>query len=133
MSDALLVHRCDIVICTVSSDARAQLRSPLVLPAFHHQVASITKVMTFVLAHDAVDRGVVSLTDVVTVSPAAASVGGTSASLQAGDRLTLHELLHGMMLPSGNDAATAIAEFVGGQPGGLPEVPGDDLHWEPFR
>ena len=38
---------------------------------------------------------------------------GTSADLQAGDILTLHQLLYGLMLPSGNDASVAIAECVG--------------------
>ena len=38
---------------------------------------------------------------------------GTSAELQAGDVLTLHDLFYGMMLPSGNDASVAMAEAVG--------------------
>lgn len=40
---------------------------------------------------------------------------GTTAELKAGDRLTFWSLLHGLMLPSGNDAAFAIAEFLGRQ------------------
>ena len=86
--------------------------------------------MTFILAHAALDAGTVAAEDVVTVSAAAAGVGGTSAELKAGDRLTLTELLFGMMLPSGNDAATAIAEYVGGQPGALPDVVEEG--WEPY-
>lgn len=38
---------------------------------------------------------------------------GTSAELKSGDKLPLWSLLHGLMLPSGNDAAFAIAEFFG--------------------
>ena len=47
------------------------------------------------------------------VSYLGASVGGTTASLRVGDQLTLKNLLFGMMLPSGNDAAVTIAENFG--------------------
>ena len=52
-------------------------------------------------------------TAMVTISERAALVGGTSACLESGDTLLLHDLFHGMMLPSGNDAAYAISEFFG--------------------
>ena len=41
------------------------------------------------------------------------SVSGTSANLKQGDELTILDLLYGVMLPSGNDAASAVAESVG--------------------
>ena len=47
------------------------------------------------------------------VSKTAASIGGTSAKLRAGDVLTVWDLLHGLMLPSGNDAAIVLAEHFG--------------------
>jgi D-alanyl-D-alanine carboxypeptidase (penicillin-binding protein 5/6) len=47
------------------------------------------------------------------VSKAAASVGGTSAKLKAGDSLTIYNLLNGLMLPSGNDSAHCLAEHFG--------------------
>ena len=72
-------------------------------------MGSISKLMTAIVA---VDHG--NLSDVVTVSSYAASRGGTSAGLQAGEKLTLEELIYAMILPSGNDAATAIAQHVGG-------------------
>jgi len=50
---------------------------------------------------------------VITVSGIASRLIGTSAKLQEGDKLTLNDLLYGMMLPSGNDAAWALAEFFG--------------------
>ena len=37
-------------------------------------------------------------------------VGGTTAELKEGDRLTIHDLLYGLLLPSGNDAAVTLAE-----------------------
>ena len=49
----------------------------------------------------------------VSVSEFATQVNGTSSNLQLGDTLTLLDLLHGLMLPSGNDAALAIAENFG--------------------
>jgi hypothetical protein len=50
----------------------------------------------------------------VRVSTAAASVkGGTHAALRSGDNMLIHDLLYAMMLPSGNDAATALAEVFG--------------------
>lgn len=49
----------------------------------------------------------------ITVSGIASRLIGTSAKLQEGDKLTLNDLLYGMMLPSGNDAAWALAEFFG--------------------
>lgn len=49
----------------------------------------------------------------ITVSRTAASVKGTSAELREGDMLTMTQLFYGMMLPSGNDAAFAFAEYFG--------------------
>ncbi len=71
-------------------------------------IASITKVMTALVA---LEYG--SLDQTISVSSAAASVGESSAWLLAGDELTLLDALKGLMLPSGNDAAIAIAESVG--------------------
>ena len=47
------------------------------------------------------------------VSKTAASVGGTTARLRTGDELSVWDTLHGLMLPSGNDAATCLAEHFG--------------------
>ena len=44
-----------------------------------------------------------------------AAVTGTSAKLVAGDKLTIEQLLYGLMLPSGNDAATCLATYIGSQ------------------
>jgi len=49
----------------------------------------------------------------ITISITAEDVDGTSADLTRGDSFTIEELLYGLMLPSGNDAATAFAEHFG--------------------
>ncbi|MDD2401809.1 MAG: D-alanyl-D-alanine carboxypeptidase [Clostridia bacterium] len=69
--------------------------------------ASTTKILTSILA---IECG--NLNDIVTVSKEAASVGEASLNLNAFDRLTLNELLHGALIKSGNDACVAIAEHI---------------------
>lgn len=71
--------------------------------------ASLTKIMTALLA---LENG--CLDDTVTVSPLAAKLWGSSAHLRPGQEFTLQDLLYGMLLPSGNDAAVAVAEHIGG-------------------
>jgi serine-type D-Ala-D-Ala carboxypeptidase (penicillin-binding protein 5/6) len=71
-------------------------------------VASITKLMTAIVA---VERS--RLSDVVTVSSRAASVGGSTVFLRAGERVTVSALLRGMLVASANDAAYALAGHVG--------------------
>lgn len=77
------------------------------------QIASITKVMTAVVALDAINEGLVSLDTPVSVSSAAAYVGESSAGLQEGDTMDMATALKALLVPSGNDAAVAIAETVG--------------------
>ena len=69
------------------------------------QIASITKIMTGVVALDAVEDGLLSLDSPVTVSAAAAAVGESSAGLQEGDVMNLDAALKALLVPSGNDAA----------------------------
>ncbi|MBR0081178.1 MAG: D-alanyl-D-alanine carboxypeptidase [Clostridia bacterium] len=71
--------------------------------------ASTTKIMTAILAIEAGD-----LDRIVTVSERAAKTEGSSLYLKAGETLPLIELVYGLMLQSGNDAAVAIAEAVAG-------------------
>ncbi|MBB6217449.1 D-alanyl-D-alanine carboxypeptidase [Anaerosolibacter carboniphilus] len=77
-------------------------------------LASITKLMTYLLAMEAVDSGQVSLEDKVKISPRAANERGSSYSLKAGEEIPLRELIEVMLIISANDAAFAIAEHVGG-------------------
>lgn len=80
-------------------------------------MASTTKIMTAIIA---VEKG--NLKDTVIASFRAQNTGGSSIYLQAGERLTLEELLYGLMLQSGNDAAVAIAEHVGGSVEGFVDM-----------
>lgn len=72
-------------------------------------IASTTKILTAIVA---IRDG--KLTDAVTVSRYAAGTEGSSMYLKAGETLSLEALLYGLMLMSGNDAATAIAEHIAG-------------------
>ncbi|HJG29764.1 MAG TPA: D-alanyl-D-alanine carboxypeptidase [Collinsella ihuae] len=72
------------------------------------KIASITKIMTAIVA---IENS--SLEDTVTVDHAAATVGQSSANLREGDVLTMEEALRALLIPSGNDAAMAIAATVG--------------------
>ena len=74
------------------------------------QIASITKVMCAIVALENAP-----LDTQITVSHAAAAIGESSAGLQEGDTMTLDQALYALMVPSGNDAAQAIAECVGAQ------------------
>lgn len=71
--------------------------------------ASLTKIMTCLLALEAGH-----LDDTVEVTAKAAAVGGSSIWLEAGEQQTMRDLLYGLMLRSGNDAAEAIAEHLAG-------------------
>ena len=72
-------------------------------------MASTTKIMTALVV---LEQG--ALDDRITVSENAATIGGSTAYLVEGDVLSMQEMLYAMMLPSGNDAAMALAEHYGG-------------------
>jgi len=76
--------------------------------------ASVTKIMTMLLAMEAIDSGKVKLSDKVTVSENAKKMGGSSMILDTGEIRTVEELLKGIAIASGNDAAVAVAEYLGG-------------------
>ncbi len=85
----------------------AHLRSPQ---------ASTTKLMTALVA---AEQG--TLAEVFTIASASAEIGGSSLYLEAGERLSLQQLLYGLLLVSGNDAAHAIATGVAGSGSGFIE------------
>ena len=72
-------------------------------------MASTTKIMTCILA---IENG--NLDDVVTVKKEAVGLEGTSIYLREGEKITLHDLVYGLMMASGNDAAAMIAIHIGG-------------------
>ena len=78
------------------------------------EVASITKIMTNLIAMDEVSKGNVSLSDEVTISEKASKRGGSSFQLEAGEVHSLGKLLESSLIASANDACIAIAEHVSG-------------------
>lgn len=76
--------------------------------------ASVTKVMTMLLTMEAVDSGKIKLKDKVTVSENAKKMGGSTMLLDTGEVRTVEELLKGVGIASGNDAAVALGEYLAG-------------------
>lgn len=76
--------------------------------------ASVTKLMVMLLALEALDRGEIKLTDVVTASPEACRMGGSQIWLEPGEQMTVAELLKAVCIVSANDASYALAEHIAG-------------------
>lgn len=86
--------------------------------------ASTTKVMTALLAVEAMETGAVTAETEVTITEEmlqGLDPDGSNIALKAGEILTLKHLLYGLMIPSGNDAAIAIAHLLGGSEAGFVE------------
>lgn len=77
-------------------------------------IASISKLMTYLVVKDQVDQGQISLEDRVTVTAEMEAVGGSNFRLLEGEVLTVDQLLTGLMVVSGNDAAYALAVHTAG-------------------
>ena len=76
--------------------------------------ASVTKIMTLLLAIEAVDSGKIKLSDTIVCSENAKKMGGSTMLLDTGEVRTVEEILKGIAIASGNDAAVAMAEYLGG-------------------
>jgi D-alanyl-D-alanine carboxypeptidase (penicillin-binding protein 5/6) len=76
-------------------------------------IASTTKVMTAYVVCQLAEADAKVLDEIVTFSAAADKTVGSTADLREGEQITVRELLYGLLLPSGNDAATALAEHFG--------------------
>ncbi len=112
---------CFLLLLPLSVHAQVSAQSCIVIEATSGRVlyeknpdsrmpmASTTKIMTALVALEECD-----LDTKVTISKTAAGVEGSSMYLESGEILTMKELLYGLMLSSGNDAAVAIAEQLGG-------------------
>ena len=73
------------------------------------KMASTTKIMTAIVV---IENS--NLNDIVTISSKAAGTGGSRLGLHTNDKISINDLLYGLLLCSGNDAAIALAENVGG-------------------
>ena len=76
--------------------------------------ASVTKIMTLILTFDHLHNGNISLTDPVTTSAHAKSMGGSQVFLEEGEIQTVETLIKCIVIASGNDASVAMAEFISG-------------------
>lgn len=77
-------------------------------------IASLTKIMTILLALEAIDEGAIGLDEPVNISEYASSMGGSQVFLHAGETLTVEALLKAIIVASGNDASVALAEKTSG-------------------
>lgn len=83
----------------------------------HRKMASTTKIMTCLLVIENCD-----LSETIEVSKKSAGTGGSRLGLKTGDKITINDLLYGLMLCSGNDTAVALAEHIGGSIEGFAEI-----------
>jgi D-alanyl-D-alanine carboxypeptidase (penicillin-binding protein 5/6) len=84
--------------------------------------ASVTKIMTMLLAMEAIDAGKIKLQDKITISENSKKMGGSSMILDTGEIRTVEEILKGIAIASGNDAAVAMAEYLGGSEGAFVDM-----------
>lgn len=76
--------------------------------------ASMTKLMTMLIIVEEIDKGNIKLNDMVTISQNAADMGGSQVFLEANMEIEVEQLLKGIAIASGNDAAVAMAEYIAG-------------------
>ena len=81
------------------------------------KMASTTKIMTATIIIENCN-----LNDTIEISKKAAGTGGSRLGLKTGDKITIRDLLYGLMLRSGNDAAVALAEYAGGSIDGFAKL-----------
>lgn len=84
--------------------------------------ASMTKVMTAYVVADQIKNGLISLEDKVLISEKAWKMGGSKMFIEVGKKVSVLDLLKGIMIQSGNDASVAIAEYVGGTEDGFVDL-----------
>lgn len=77
-------------------------------------MASVTKIMTMLLAMEAIEQGKMSYDDMITGSAYAKSMGGSTIFLDEGEQLSVRDMLKGIAVSSGNDAAVAMGEHIAG-------------------
>ena len=109
MPDFDVPCRAAMLICQDTGEVLYQKNADQQMP-----IASITKVMTLMLTFEALEEGKIKLTDTVPVSEHTFNMGGSQIWLEPGEQFTLDEMIRAICVASANDAAVAVAEFVGG-------------------
>lgn len=103
------VYKGAIIMDAASGRVLMEENADLVSPP-----ASITKLMTFLVVHDAIRAGALTLQTPVTVTAADSKIGGTQVWLKQGESFPVEELLYALMIQSANDAAHALARTTAG-------------------
>lgn len=76
--------------------------------------ASVTKVMTLLLAFEQIGAGKMAMSDIITISAHAASMGGSQCFFEEGETQTVEDMIKCIIIASGNDAAVAMGEHIAG-------------------
>ncbi len=84
-----------------------------------YEPASVTKVMTLLLIMEALESGALNMSDTVTASEYAASMGGSQIWLEVGEQMTVDEMLKSIVVVSANDCTVAMAEHLAGSEEGF--------------
>ena len=84
--------------------------------------ASMTKIMTSYVVADQISNGLISLDDEVLISEKAWKMEGSRMFVEAGKKVSVSDLLKGIIIQSGNDASVAISEYVGGTERGFVDL-----------
>ena len=88
----------------------------------HVEPASMTKIMTGYVVADQISNDLISLNDSVLISEKAWRMGGSKMFIEAGKRVSVEDLLKGVIIQSGNDASVALAEYSGGTEEGFVDL-----------
>ena len=84
--------------------------------------ASMTKIMTSYVVADQISNGLISFEDQVLISEKAWRMGGSKMFIEAGKKVSISDLLKGIIIQSGNDASVAISEYAGGTERGFVDL-----------
>ena len=76
--------------------------------------ASMTKMMSLLIIMESIDKGVIKMDDMITISENASKMGGSQILLETGEVMSVEDLLKGIAVASGNDAVVALAEAIAG-------------------
>lgn len=88
----------------------------------HLPIASVTKIMTMLIIMEHIDSGALKFEDMVTVSENAMSYGGSTMFLEAGELLSVHDMMKGIAVASANDGCVAMAEHIAGSEANFVEM-----------
>lgn len=88
----------------------------------HLPIASVTKIMTMLIIMEQIDSGALKFEDMVTVSENAMSYGGSTMFLEAGEQLSVHDMMKGIAVASANDGCVAMSEHIAGSESAFVEM-----------